>query len=209
MSKRGKLCTALGLLLLLAALLLTAYNLWRDAMASISVDFVLEHLTPALSSRQAALPALPSGEDLEEAFIPDYVLNPEMAMPEENIDGRSYIGVLDIPALGLSFPIISEWSYDALQIAPCRYSGSAYLDNLVIAGHNYRSHFASLPQLQPGDSVTFTDMDGNVFSYVVSSLETLSPYAISDMTSGDWDLTLFTCTVGGQSRLAIRCDRAE
>ena len=209
MSKRGKLCTALGLLLLLAALLLTAYNLWRDAMASISVDFVLEHLTPALSSRQAALPALPSGEDLEEAFIPDYVLNPEMAMPEENIDGRSYIGVLDIPALELSLPIISEWSYDALQIAPCRYSGSAYLDNLVIAGHNYRSHFASLPQLQPGDTVTFTDMDGNVFSYEVSSLETLSPYAISDMTSGDWDLTLFTCTVGGQSRLAIRCDRTE
>ena len=209
MSKRGKLCTALGLLLLLAALLLTAYNLWRDAMASTSVDFVLEHLTPALSSRQAALPALPSGEDLEEAFIPDYVLNPEMAMPEENIDGRSYIGVLDIPALELSLPIISEWSYDALQIAPCRYSGSAYLDNLVIAGHNYRSHFASLPQLQPGDTVTFTDMDGNVFSYEVSSLETLSPYAVSDMTSGDWDLTLFTCTVGGQSRLAIRCDQAE
>ena len=209
MSKRGKLCTALGLLLLLAALLLTAYNLWRDAMASTSVDFVLEHLTPALSSRQAALPALPSGEDLEEAFIPDYVLNPEMAMPEETIDGRNYIGVLDIPALELSLPIISEWSYDALQIAPCRYSGSAYLDNLVIAGHNYRSHFASLPQLQPGDTVTFTDMDGNVFSYAVSSLETLSSYAISDMTSGDWDLTLFTCTVGGQSRLAIRCDHAE
>lgn len=209
MSKRGKLCTALGLLLLLAALGLTAYNLWRDAMASMSVDVVLERLTPTLSSRQSELPALSSGEALEEAFVPDYVLNPEMAMPEENIDGRSYIGVLDIPALGLSFPIISEWSYDALQIAPCRYSGSAYLDNLVIAGHNYRSHFASLPQLQPGDTVTFTDMDGNVFSYEVSSLETLSPYAVSDMTSGDWDLTLFTCTVGGQSRLAIRCDHAE
>ena len=209
MSKRGKLCTALGLLLLLAALGLTAYNLWLDARASMSVDVVLDRLTPTLSSRQSELPPLSSGEALEEAFVPDYVLNPEMAMPEENIDGRSYIGVLDIPALGLSFPIISEWSYDALQIAPCRYSGSAYLDNLVIAGHNYRSHFASLPQLQPGDSVTFTDMDGNVFSYEVSSLETLSPYAVSDMTSGDWDLTLFTCTVGGQSRLAIRCDRTE
>ena len=195
MSKRGKLCTALGLLLLLAALLLTAYNLWCDAMASMSVDVVLGRLTPTLSSRQSELPALSSGEALEEAFVPDYVLNPEMAMPEETIE--------------LSLPIISEWSYDALQIAPCRYSGSAYLDNLVIAGHNYRSHFVSLPQLQPGDSVTFTDMDGNVFSYEVSSLETLSPYAVSDMTSGDWDLTLFTCTVGGQSRLAIRCDRTE
>ena len=209
MSKRGKLCTALGLLLLLAALGLTAYNLWLDARASMSVDVVLERLTPTLSSRQSELPPLSSGEALEEAFVPDYVLNPEMAMPEETIDGRNYIGVLDIPALGLSFPIISEWSYDALQIVPCRYSGSAYLDNLVIAGHNYRSHFVSLPQLQPGDTVTFTDMDGNVFSYEVSSLETLSPYAVSDMTSGDWDLTLFTCTVGGQSRLAIRCDQAE
>ena len=92
-----------------------------------------------------------------------------------------------------------------LAAAPCRYSGSAYLENLVIAGHNYRSHFASLPQLQPGDAVTFTDMDGTVFRYKVDSLETLSPYAISDMTSGGWPLTLFTCTVGGQSRLAIRC----
>lgn len=209
MSKRGKLCTALGLLLLLAALGLTAYNLWLDARASMSVDVVLERLTPTLSSRQSELPPLSSGEALEEAFVPDYVLNPEMAMPEETIDGQNYIGVLDIPALELSLPIISEWSYDALQTAPCRYSGSAYLDNLVIAGHNYRSHFASLPQLQPGDTVTFTDMDGNVFSYAVSSLETLSSYAISDMTSGDWDLTLFTCTVGGQSRLAIRCDQAE
>ena len=86
-----------------------------------------------------------------------------------------------------------------------RSSGSAYLENLVIAGHNYRSHFASLPQLQPGDAVTFTDMDGTVFRYKVDSLETISPYAISDMTSGGWPLTLFTCTVGGQSRLAIRC----
>ena len=76
MSKRGKLCTALGLLLLLAALLLTAYNLWRDAMASMSVDVVLGRLTPTLSSRQSELPPLSSGEALEEAFVPDYVLNP-------------------------------------------------------------------------------------------------------------------------------------
>ena len=148
---------------------------------------------------------MPFQDYTEQTFLSDTLEYPDDLAGTFHADG----GVLDIPALGLSFPIISEWSYDALQIAPCRYSGSAYLDNLVIAGHNYRSHFASLPQLQPGDTVTFTDMDGNVFSYAVSSLETLSPYAISDMTSGDWALTLFTCTVGGQSRLAIRCDRTE
>jgi len=208
MSKRGKLCTALGLLLLLAALLLTAYNLWRDAMASMSVDVVLGRLTPTLSSRQSELPPLSSGEALEEAFVPDYVLNPEMAMPEETIDGRNYIGVLDIPALELSLPIISEWSYDALQIAPCRYSGSAYLDNLVIMGHNYPAFFKNLGDLRPGDEIHFTDADGNVFSYTVADLEQLRASQVEDMITGDWDLTLFTCTPGGQLRIAVRCIRA-
>ena len=213
MSKRGKICTGIGLLLLAAALFLTAYNLWSDAMAAISIDIVLEQLTPELETAEEkaeiSLPALPSGESLEEAYIPDYILNPEMEMPVEEIDGQQYIGVLRIPALSLELPVISEWSYPSLQIAPCRYAGSAYLNNMVIAAHNYYSHFGYLKNLSQGDEVIFTDMDGNVFRYEVAELETLSPFAIEEMTSGDWALTLFTCTVGGQSRVTVRCERME
>ena len=205
MSKRGKLCTALGLLLLLAALGLTAYNLWLDAMASKSVDVVLERLTPTLSSRQSELPALSSGEALEEAFVPDYVLNPEMDMPQEEVDGQEYSGVLTIPALSLDLPVIGEWSYSNLRTAPCRYAGSVYLNNMVIAAHNYRSHFGRLKDLPQGEEVIFTDMDGNVFRYRTAEMEILSPFAVEEMTSGDWDMTLFTCTVGGQSRVTVRC----
>ena len=50
MIKRGTLCTILGLLLLLAALLLTAYNLRRDAAAGDAAELVLERLTPDLPS---------------------------------------------------------------------------------------------------------------------------------------------------------------
>ena len=205
MSKRGKLCTALGLLLLLAALLLTAYNLWCDAMASMSVDVVLGRLTPTLSSRQSELPPLSSGEALEEAFVPDYVLNPEMDMPQEEVDGQEYSGVLTIPALSLDLPVIGEWSYSNLRTAPCRYAGSVYLNNMVIAAHNYRSHFGRLKDLPQGEEVIFTDMDGNVFRYRTAEMEILSPFAVEEMTSGDWDMTLFTCTVGGQSRVTVRC----
>ena len=213
MSKRGKICTGIGLLLLAAALFLTAYNLWSDAMAAISIDIVLEQLTPELETAEEkaeiSLPAIPSGESLEEAYIPDYILNPEMEMPAEEIDGQQYIGVLRIPALSLELPVISEWSYPSLQIAPCRYAGSAYLNNMVIAAHNYYSHFGYLKNLSQGDEVTFTDMDGNVFRYEVAELETLSPFAIEEMTGGDWALTLFTCTVGGQSRVTVRCELTE
>ena len=140
---------------------------------------------------------------------PDYILNPEMDMPTQEVDGQSYIGVLELQPLGFSLPIISQWSYPGLRIAPCRYTGSAYQNDLVIAAHNYTSHFGRLKELSPGDAVTFIDVDGNVFRYQVAEVETLPPYSVAEMTSGDWDLTLFTCTIGGQSRVTVRCERVE
>ena len=106
----------------------------------------------------------------------------------------------------MELPVISEWSSSDLNVAPCRYAGSAYSNNLVIAAHNYRSHFGRLDNLSPGDEVVFTDVDGNVFRYEVIELETLSSYASDEMVSGDWDLTLFTCTLSGQQRITVRCE---
>ncbi len=128
-----------------------------------------------------------------------------MDMPTETIDGRDYIGILEIPAIDLYLPIISQWTYDALEEAPCRYSGSAYTNDLILAGHNYTAHFWYLIDLSVGDSVYFTDIDGNVFHYEVIDRETLRPTAVEYLESGEWDLTLFTCTLGGQSRVTIRC----
>lgn len=217
MTKTGKILTVIGLLLLAAALCLTVYNLRSDTAARQTADAVLAQLLPELEEREAEAEAgasAPSAPEeaptaAEETFLPDYLLDPEREMPSEEIDGRSYIGVLRLPSLGLELPVLSEWSDSGSRAAPCRYSGSAYLDNMVIAGHNYSGHFGTLKNLAPGDALSFTDMDGNVFSYTVVELETLPPYAVEEMTSGDWELTLFTCTVGGQSRLAVRCERTE
>ena len=59
------------------------------------------------------------------------------------------------------------------------------------------------------DTVTFTDMDGNVTTYQVVGKDMLSPTAVEEMISGDFDLTLFTCTYGGGSRITIYCDRMQ
>ena len=210
MSKGGKICTAVGVLLLSAALLLTAYNLWSDARANAIAGEVLERLVPDMEENADTSPSAPIyDEGSEDVYIPDYILDPAMAMPEEQIDGQTYIGVLEIPALSLTLPVISEWSYPRLKIAPCRYTGSVYMDNMVIAAHNYQSHFGKLGTLSPDDDVTFTDVDGNVFAYKVVEIETLSPHAMEEMTTGDWDLTLFTCTIGGQSRVTVRCERIQ
>ena len=77
-----------------------------------------------------------------------------------------------------------------MKLAPCQYQGSAYLDNMILAGHNYRAHFAGLKDIQIGDAVIFTDAEDSCFHYEVSGLEELPGTAICEMESGDWDLTL-------------------
>ncbi len=210
-NNRGKILIFLGSLLIVAALCLAVYNLYDGRRAanaaSQAVSRLEEQIPTSAPTEPAQVPAVPEPTVSVEITPPDYVLNPEMEMPVAQIDGIGYIGILRIPALGLELPVIDGWSYPKLKIAPCRYTGSAYLDNLVIAAHNYQAHFGTLKNLLPGDTVTFTDMDGNVFTYAVTVLETLPPTAIGEMTDGGYDLTLFTCTLGGASRVTVRCER--
>lgn len=120
-----------------------------------------------------------------------------------------YAGVLSIPALELELPVMADWSDERLKTAPCRYAGSAAGGDLVIAGHNYTRHFGRLNCLEPGEPVYFTGMDGTVYSYRVAAVEILEATAVEEMTSGDYALTLFTCTYSGQSRIAVRCGPEE
>ncbi len=209
--KKRTVLLLLGALCLLAALGLTIWNLWtadRAQAAAAAAVQQLEPLIPAPAQQEPAKTTDAPAAEPEEPDIPDYLLNPGMAMPVVMVDGVAYIGVLEIPALELTLPVTGEWSYDRLKIALCRYAGSAYLDNLVIMGHNYPAFFKNLGDLRPGDEIHFTDADGNVFSYTVADLEQLRASQVEDMITGDWDLTLFTCTPGGQLRIAVRCIRA-
>lgn len=182
----------LGLLLVISAFGLTGYNLWDNDRASREANEILADIKEQIPEN--------TGD-----FIPDYILNPNMNMPTIERDGYKYIGTISIPVIDLELPVMDSWSYPQLKIAPCRYSGSAYLNDLIIAAHNYTGHFGRLRNLEPGDDVVFTDVAGNVFKYKVAYLETLVPTAVEEMESGDWDLTVFTCTVGGQTRVTVRC----
>lgn len=139
------------------------------------------------------------------AAQPDFVRYPDMEMPTEEIDGHDYIGVLEIPSLELSLPVMSEWSNEKFKMAPCRYVGSVYSEDIVIAAHNYQRHFGKLKTLREGDEVCFTDVEGNVFIYAVSGFDTLGKKDVEEMTTGEWDMTLFTCTPGGAKRVTVRC----
>ncbi|MCF2683176.1 sortase [Faecalicatena contorta] len=197
--KIGNVLMAVGTLLILAALCLTIYNIWESRKADQNSLEILAKLEDETENED---------ED-QDQDIPPYQLYPDMEMPVYEVDGIAYIGVLEIPVLGLKLPVASEWSYPNLRSSPCRYQGSAYQDNMIIAGHNYNRHFGRLKDLGIGDEIRFTDAEGNIFNYLVEDLESIPGTAVEDMEAGEWDMTLFTCTYGGKSRVTIRCRRIE
>lgn len=122
-----------------------------------------------------------------------------------NIKGNNYIGIIYIPILNnLALPVIEDCTVDNLKISVCRYSGNINENNFVIAGHNYKSSFGKLSRLIVGNLVYFKDVNGNVYKYHCKAIETLSPKSVNEMITGDWDLTLFTCTYNGANRIAYR-----
>lgn len=205
-TRMGNILLAAGALFLAAALLLTGNNLYEAYQAGQASERLSQEVRSRIE-RQVQEESSPSQTALAggEEKTPEYLRNPEMEMPVEEIEGNGYIGLLEIPALGLSLPVMSEWSYPNLKLAPCRYSGSAYTGNFTIAGHNYSTHFGPIGGLNAGDSITFTDMQGNRFFYEVQVVETLEATAVADMVSEEWDLTLFTCDLSGESRVTVRC----
>ena len=202
---KGNLLITLGILLIAAAIGLAGYNLWDAGRAQKAAEEITGQLISEIESK------------VEDGKTAAPYIDPNTPMPVEVIDGYEYIGVLEIPSEGLSLPVMKEWDYTRLKISPCRFTGSYYSDDLVICAHNYMRHLGPLLQIGIGEDIYFTNVDGLSIRYIVTNRETVEPTAVEQMIENtsnsetsllDWDLTLFTCNLGGQTRCAVRCSRA-
>lgn len=199
-NKLGICCIFLGVLLLCGSLSLYLHNERENRQAGHGALEVLPQIV-------AQIPAEPAPEILAARLTPLEFRDPEaFEMTEVEIDGYAYIGYLSIPALELNLPVMGSGNRTRLRIAPCRYHGSVNGEDLVVMAHNYDAHFGRIKELKTGDPVLFTDMDGVTTSYRVVAQDILPPDAVEEMTAGDFDLTLFTCTYGGENRVTVYCD---
>ena len=187
----GVLCLFLGVVCILSSVGFVVYNRWEDKNAEEIAQSLLEDVQSIIEEK------ITEPDDTEQ--IPT-----EMATVK--VDGYDCIGILSVPVLDLELPVLTEWSYAKLKKAPCLYYGTYFEKDFVIAAHNYQSHFGRLSELQTGDIVFFTDVNGATYYYEVVLLETLPKEATKDMIAGGFDLSLYTCTTGGSSRVTVRCN---
>ena len=182
-SKRGSVFLIVGVVLILVALGWSVLNFFEDNNAGKKAAVLLEKM--------------------DEVSFQNDIENTSVAL----INGETFCGKLSIEKLGVELPVYDEWSYERLKTAPCRYTGSIQENNIVIAAHNYKSHFGNLNQLQIDDEIIFIDAKGKKHCYSVKEISKLDGTAVNDMKSGEWDFTLFTCTKSGKQRVTVRCNR--
>jgi sortase A len=202
-------CFALGTALLLAALFLVLHNVAEDKKGGEQAELLLDDL-------KQEIPEEPEPETIQTAenydLYAEYETETVPEMETTQINGNAYIGYIAIPALDVELPVLSEWSYPNLKLSPCRYVGNLYAGDLVLCAHNYSSHFGRIHELNSGDEIIFTDVKGKQYDYNVIGIEQHPGTAVEDIKFGnadDWDLTLFTCTLDGQSRVTVRAAREE
>ena len=200
--KLGISLMALGLALLAASVGLLSFNR-READRAEAASM---ELLPAVSDAIAAQMAQKTETTLQ---LPIFAEPTDLKMKAVEVYGYLCVGYVSIPRLELNLPVQASCTDENLKVSPCLYSGTTMEDDLVLAGHNYRRHFGPIRRLKSGDDVVFVDMEGNAIHYQVTAVDAVPPTAVEEVTSGQFDLALVTCTYGGETRLVVYCDRFE
>lgn len=200
----GILCMVIGAVLMTLALSLFISNQKEDRRAAETAQETLVTLVEQIEEQHEETVSgnlqLPQGNN-------GHSLQIQMSTME--VEGNTYVGFLSLPALGMELPIMADWNYELLQLAPCLYSGTTFTNDMVLMAHNFQSHFGRINELQLGDEIIFTDVTGGRLRYEVVAKDVLASTDVEEMIEGAYDLTLFTCTYGGAERVTIRCNYAK
>lgn len=123
--------------------------------------------------------------------------------------GYSAIGKIEIPKTGVNFSILSQVSVGGMEVAPCFLYTTGALNksgNSMIVGHNYNNIFSKNKNLEKGDKIYITTLDGKKVSYTIySKFRTTSDEVdyLARKIGDKPEITLSTCTESDTYRLVI------
>ncbi len=175
-------------------------------IVSLSWNYLLRMRDEVFSDMKIAMmdseePTTVSHEVIEEAPVADNVVG-EGADHNYEIDYSKYLGVLEIPKIGLKRGFYNVGSkYNDIQYNVTMVQGSTLPDvvngNLILMAHSgdaYISYFAYLWKLELGDSV-FVTYAGHRYQYLIVSIYEVPKGVVTIKRNYDRTaLTMITCT---------------
>ena len=167
-------------------------------------------------------------EDFSDRLLANYNIyrlysNPEQSATTEQIDeerqessNNDLFGIIEIPKIGLYYPVFSHLSEDLLKVSPCKFYGTSPKDNgnICIAGHNYDNtlFFSKISSLSPNDTILLYDKEGAKYLYFVYekyevSASDLSP--VLNYNPNEKTLTLVTCNNFNNNRIILKAKQKK
>ena len=142
------------------------------------------------------------GENSEEA---------KQQLLETTIQGYNIEGIIEIPSIGLKYPIINQTNDEAMKISVTKFWGGNIneVGNYTIAGHNNLdgTMFGKIKKLQKGDIIKLTNLYGETIEYKIFDMYVIDPNDVSCteiVEEGTREVTLITCTNGRKNRLVTK-----
>ena len=184
----SKLCIFIGIgLFVIGAVVLGCWQ-WGIHAARKNVESYVQTIQSLIPEPQDAL--------LEERR--------DNAMSVLSVEGTNFVGLLEMPKWGSVLPVGNDWG--KVSKYPSRFTGSVYDSTLQIGATTQKGQYDFYREISVGDTVTFTDMEGNRFSYRVADIcyakhanqETLQKQAAA--------LTLFIKNVYSFEYILIFCN---
>jgi sortase A len=137
---------------------------------------------------------------------------PQGAVPEQrqdntmavlSLNGTDFVGILEMPKFGSSLPVGADWGN--ITRYPCCFSGSVYDGSIRIGATSQPGQYDFFREISVGDSLYFTDMTGNRYSYTVTDIRYAKHANQESPDSREADLTLFLQNVYAFEYIQIYC----
>ena len=216
-------CIALSLLLVA----LLGYSWWQGRTGDSEIDGLLTKTQEVIpSSRQVGVIATQTPENAKKSgassgkaagkgqdgaadtTAPD---GDSTYLETVNLSGYEVTGILQIPDLNRSWPIIASGDAAATAKIPSIYGGNPASGDLVIADGADNQQFSGLKDLPDGSEVVFTDISGHEYRYQLATVETVPSSKLSAIARHRerWDAAIITPNFSGRSQIVIRLVKAE
>ena len=183
-----RLCIGLGAGLLTVAAVALAIWQWNIHTWEQKAQSYVSTITAQIPAPQNAVPEERS----------------DNAMPVLSIDGVDFVGILEMPRYGSALPVGADWGN--VSENPCLFDGSVYDRTIQIGATTQVGQYDFYREISVGDSVFFTDMEGNRFSYEVTDIHYAKHADQAALRREDAALTLFIKNVYSFEYIVIFCN---
>ena len=183
-----RICILAGSLLLVAACAILILWQWNIRTSQQQAQDYIQELQTLLPEPQNAVP--------EERR--------DNTMPVLSLDGTDLVGILEIPLYDSVLPIRADWG-EPTKI-PRRLSGSIYDGSLQIGATSQSGQYDFYRSLSVGDSVFFTDMEGNRYALTITDLRYEKHADQEALQRREATLTLFIKNIYAFDYLIVFCD---